>query len=175
VTQVQNRLVDSAMRPMHRQTVRIEAVTFGSPFVAVQREIRTVHTVSTDKSGLWTADLPPTSTLGHPDAYYSVDQTDGIGRSVWSIRVPDTGGPYWLSQCLVEVPPVAPIEPGLPRGVGLVYVIDPVTGIAHLQTAESADRWGDEIRFTAAEPPVQDAPDGAVWVDPTTGVIRRAS
>lgn len=175
MTLVQNRLVDPSLRPLHRQTVRITAVTFGSPFLGSDREIRTDHTASTDRSGLWSADLVPTSQLGHPDAYYRVDQTDGLGRSVWAIRVPDVGGPYWLSQCLVDVPDVAPIDDGLPRGVGLVYVIDPVTGIAHLQPAESAGRWGDEVRFTAAEPPVSDAPVGAVWVNTDTGVINKAS
>lgn len=173
---VQNRLVDPTGRPMHRQTVKIVAETFGAPFVGANREIRTTHSASTDASGLWSADLLPTSQLGHPDAYYRVDQTDGLGRSVWAIRVPDTGGPYWLSQCLVDPPTeVAPVDPGLPAGVGLVYVKDPVTGIFYLRPVDSVTRWGDEIRFTATEPPVAEAPVGAVWVDPTTGVINTAS
>lgn len=172
---VQNRLVDPAGRPLYRQTVRITAETFGTPFVGADREIRRDLAVSTDSGGLWSAELIPTSQLGHPDAYYRVDQTDGLGRSVWTIRVPDSGGPYWLSQCLVEVPTVAPIGSDLPTGVGLVYVIDPVTGIAYLRTADSALRWGDEIRIASTEPAVEDAPTGAVWVDPTTGVINTAS
>lgn len=173
---VQNRLVDPTGRPLQRQTVRIVAETFGAPFVGAEREIRRDHTVSTDTTGLWSAELIPTSQLGHPEAYYRVDQTDGLGRSVWAIRVPDSGGPLWLSQCLIDPPSnVAPADPGLPTGVGLVYVIDPVTGIWHLQTIDSASRWGDEIRFTPAEPPIADAPIGAVWVDPTTGVISTAS
>lgn len=114
-------LTDSADRPLQSQTVKVQLIAPGNPFTSQPSAVIHIATVSTpragDDVGVFSVDLPPSSTYEHEGSYYRVDARDGIDNedAVWAIRVPDAGGPYDLRDLIVVSPttgqPFPPVPP----------------------------------------------------------------
>lgn len=121
MTIIRNTVKDAADRPLRNHTVRIRLRHNGNPFLANgQGEIIQETTVSTDRSGLWSADLTPQSQLeGGNATYYEADERDGLkDGKVWTFQVPASGGPLWLRSVLIDPPPTGtPVPPVTPHGL----------------------------------------------------------
>lgn len=107
---VTNNPIDPGQQPFKRGPVHIELVTGsanGAGYTATQSIIET-FTTQTDDSGNWSATLTPTNAITPANTHYRVNE----GGYVSLITVPDSGGPYNLSQLLVTNPPT-PAAPGI--------------------------------------------------------------
>lgn len=117
MTLVYSILTDTAGRPMQRQTARITLRGQGNPFTELSSEVVQTHAEDTNTSGIWVADLIPTSQYEAAGAWYHVDERDGVRMDggVWDFRVPDdpnpspvpTGvpaGAWWLRDLLITPP-----------------------------------------------------------------------
>lgn len=115
MTIIRNTVKDAAGRPLRSHTVRIRLRANGNPFLANgQGEILQETTVSTNNSGVWSADLTPQSQLEAANGtYYEADERDGLkDGKVWTFQVPATGGPLWLRAVLIDGPaPTSPVPP----------------------------------------------------------------
>ena len=114
MTIIRNTVKDAVGRPLRNHTVRIRLRASGNPFLANgQGEIIQEHAVSTNNSGVWSADLTPQSQLeGGNGTYYEADERDGLrDGKVWTFQVPATGGPLWLRAVLIDDPAPTPTVP----------------------------------------------------------------
>jgi hypothetical protein len=83
------------------RTVSISLVSGSAGgFVGSSTEILSKRYVQTDATGLWSIDLDPNSTLTPTNTYYTVQQ---FGETL-SFVVPNTAGPFWLKDILVQSP-----------------------------------------------------------------------
>src|SRR5579885_3123176 len=105
VTLVYSILTDTAGRPMQRQTARITLRGRGNPFTELSSEVVQTHAEDTNTSGIWVADLIPTSQYESAGAWYHVDERDGVRMDggQWDFRVPDGPNP-------------SPVPTGVPAG-----------------------------------------------------------
>jgi len=107
---VTNDPVNPGQQPYARGPVHIKLVTGtdgGAGYTSAGSIIGT-FTTQTDASGNWSATLTPNSQLTPANTHYEVTE----GGAVSPIVVPDSGGPYILSQVLVTDPPT-PAAPGM--------------------------------------------------------------
>ncbi|HEY8973698.1 MAG TPA: hypothetical protein VIN75_05735, partial [Burkholderiaceae bacterium] len=107
---VQNDPINPGQEPYARGPVHIELVTGtsgGAGYTGTQSIIGT-WTTETDAAGNWSATLTPTNAITPANTHYRVNE----GGFVSLIQVPDSGGPYNLSQLLVTNPPT-PSAPGI--------------------------------------------------------------
>ena len=139
-------LVTPGGRPLHRAAIPIVAVAPMNPLlVDGHGEVLSKVTPDTNTDGIWRVSLLPTSSFARRDAYYTADERS-YGGQLWLFRVPDDGGPYRLSDLLVEAPPIGD-DPTHPD-----YV-----------------RW-----FSGVGPPpdfIEGAQPGDMYVDDTAGAV----
>lgn len=107
---VTNDPVNPGMQPFARAQVHIDLVTgtSGGAGYTDNSSIIGTFTTQTDAAGNWTATLLPNSAVTPAGTYYRVAE----GGVVSLISVPDSGGPFTLSQLLVTDPP-SPDAPGI--------------------------------------------------------------
>lgn len=164
MTIIRNTVKDAAGRPLRNQTVRIRLMANGNPFLANgEGEVIQETTVSTDRSGLWSADLTPQSQLEAGNGtYYEADERDGLrDGKVWRFQVPATGGPLWLRDVLISGPP--PTTP-----------VPPVTAHAlkdHLGTSLANPVAGNAIVFDGTNWIAADVSGGGPHTHPISGVV----
>lgn len=107
--------------------------------------------------------------------------TESDGTTLVEIRSPAEPSTLLISEPVMVDPRAAGLgiadladvdAADAPVNVPLVWTLGS-DGIWRTSDIDAA-RWGDEIRFAAAEPAVSEAPVGATWVDYQTGTIYRA-
>lgn len=107
---IQNTAVNPGGEPLANEWVHIALVT-GTPGGAgytASGDILEAYTVRTDATGHWSATLTPNSQITPANTYYQAIE----GSAVSDFTVPDTGGPYNLSERIVTSPPT-PAAPGI--------------------------------------------------------------
>jgi hypothetical protein len=163
VTIIRNTVKDAAGRPLRNHTVHVRLRANGNPFLANgQGEIIQATTVSTNNSGVWSADLTPQSQLEAANGtYYEADERDGLkDGKVWTFQVPATGGPLWLRSVLID-------DPALPSPV------PPVVAHAlkdHLNTSLANPTLGDAIVWDGTNWTAGDVTGGGPHVHPISDV-----
>jgi hypothetical protein len=80
-------------------TVKLVSGTTGG-FIGSSVEVLSTTTTRTDKDGLWSQDLTPNALITPTNTYYTVTQ---FGETLRFI-VPNTAGPFWLLDILVQSP-----------------------------------------------------------------------
>jgi hypothetical protein len=87
--------------PLGREQITIKLVsgTTGG-FIGSSVEILDTRTIRTDATGLWSEDLTPNALITPANTYYTVQQ---FGETL-SFVVPNTAGPFWLLDILVQSP-----------------------------------------------------------------------
>lgn len=121
MTIIRNTVKDAAGRPLRSHTVRVRLRANGNPFLANgEGEIIQETVVSTNNSGVWSADLTPQASLESANGtYYEADERDGLkDGKVWTFQVPTSGGPLWLRSVLIDPPaPGTPLPPVVAHGL----------------------------------------------------------
>lgn len=109
MTVVQN-VTNSPGGPHANRTVFITLIagTNGAPGYTSSGTIVGIWTTQTDNTGHWSHDFTPNDQITPANTVYQVTEEGGVSI----ISVPDSGGPYNLSQVLVASPPT-PAAPGI--------------------------------------------------------------
>jgi hypothetical protein len=84
-----------------REQVTIKLVSGSTGgFIGSSVEVLDTRTIRTDSTGLWSEDLTPNALITPANTYYTVTQ---FGETL-SFVVPNTAGPFWLLDILVQSP-----------------------------------------------------------------------
>lgn len=144
MTVVQNTATDPGGEPLAQIGIRIALVTgvADGPGYTASGDILGTFSTTTDLTGHWSATLAPNASITPANTYYQVVE----GRSISNIVVPDSGGPYNLSQVLVT----APAAPG---GVGITGVQVAANGTVAGARPEINLVAGANTTVTAADNP----------------------